>query len=226
VKQVYLYLPILISSLSFAQELNLQQAKKIFDLPTHCISVEYPNKLGNVLGSENDLKSPKQIRPIFYGCFDWHSSVHGFWSIIKLMKDYPELDVDNKVRKQLNELITKENVEVEMSFFNDKNNKSFERTYGWAWLLQLQMELNSWNDKDAIQWSKNLQPLTDLIITRYEDYLPKLVYPIRTGTHDNTALFPQKLPFVYTRCTRNLNHFLNNNTAPSFFFPSLLIVCY
>jgi len=198
----YLYLPILISSLSFAQELNLQQAKKIFDLPTHCISVEYPNKLGNVLGSENDLKSPKQIRPIFYGCFDWHSSVHGFWSIIKLMKDYPELDVDNKVRKQLNELITKENVEVEMSFFNDKNNKSFERTYGWAWLLQLQMELNSWNDKDAIQWSKNLQPLTDLIITRYEDYLPKLVYPIRTGTHDNTA-FGLSLAIDYARAVNN-----------------------
>lgn len=198
----YLYLPILISSLSFAQELNLQQAKKIFDLPTHCISVEYPNKLGNVLGSENDLKSPKQIRPIFYGCFDWHSSVHGFWSIIKLMKDYPELDFDNKVRKQLNELITKENVEVEMSFFNDKNNKSFERTYGWAWLLQLQMELNSWNDKDAIHWSKNLQPLTDLIITRYEDYLPKLVYPIRTGTHDNTA-FGLSLAIDYARSVNN-----------------------
>ncbi|WP_291099566.1 MULTISPECIES: DUF2891 domain-containing protein [Weeksellaceae] len=198
----YLYIPFLISSLSFAQELNLQQAKKIFDLPTHCISIEYPNKLGNVLGSENDLKTPKQIRPIFYGCFDWHSSVHGFWSIIKLMKDYPELDANNKIRNQLNQLITRDNVTVEMSFFNDKNNKSFERTYGWAWLLQLQMELNSWKDEDAIKWSKNLQPLSDLIINRYEEYLPKLVYPIRTGTHDNTA-FGLSLAIDYARAVNN-----------------------
>ena len=194
----FIILSTFISSTVFAQELHLDQAKKIFDLPTHCISVEYPNKLGNVLGSDADLKTPKQLRPIFYGCFDWHSSVHGFWSIVKLMKNFPELDQNNEVRNELNQLITAENVAVEMAFFNDKNNKNFERTYGWAWLLQLQMELNHWQDKDAQIWAKNLRPLSDLIIVRYKEYLPKLVYPIRTGTHDNTA-FGLSLAIDYAR---------------------------
>ena len=198
----FLLFSTLISATTFAQELHVEQAKKIFDLPTHCISVEYPNKLGNVLGSAQDLKTPKQIRPIFYGCFDWHSSVHGFWSIVKLMKDFPELDSKNEVRNQINELITPENIAVEMAFFNDKNNKSFERTYGWAWLLQLQMELNNWQDKDAQVWAKNLQPFSDLIVTRYTEYLPKLVYPIRTGTHDNTA-FGLSLSLDYARSVNN-----------------------
>ncbi|MFV0141703.1 MULTISPECIES: DUF2891 domain-containing protein [Empedobacter] len=193
-----LYLTTLLTTTAFAQELHLDQAKKIFELPTHCIKTEYPNKLGNVLGSDADLKTPKQLRPIFYGCFDWHSSVHGFWSIVKLMKNFPELDQNNQVRNELNQLITAENVAVEMAFFNDKNNKNFERTYGWAWLLQLQMELNNWQDKDAQVWAKNLKPLSDLIIVRYKEYLPKLVYPIRTGTHDNTA-FGLSLAIDYAR---------------------------
>ncbi len=192
------YFATLLTTTVFAQELNVEQAKKIFDLPTHCIKVEYPNKLQQALGSDSDLKPPRELRPIFYGCYDWHSSVHGFWSIVKLMKDFPELDRDQKVRSDLNQLITAENVAVEMAFFNDKNNKNFERTYGWAWLLQLQMELNNWQDKDVQVWAKNLKPLSDLIITKYKDYLPKLVYPIRTGTHDNTA-FGLSLTIDYAR---------------------------
>ena len=192
------YFATLLTTTAFAQELNVEQAKKIFDLPTHCIKVEYPNKLQQALGSDSDLKPPRELRPIFYGCYDWHSSVHGFWSIVKLMKDFPELDRDQKVRRDLNQLITPENVAVEMAFFNDKNNKNFERTYGWAWLLQLQMELNNWQDKDVQVWAKNLKPLSDLIITKYKDYLPKLVYPIRTGTHDNTA-FGLSLAIDYAR---------------------------
>ncbi|WP_282631055.1 DUF2891 domain-containing protein [Empedobacter sedimenti] len=193
-----LYLTILLTTTAFAQELQLDQAKKIFELPTHCIKVEYPNKLQQALGSDADLKPPRKLRPIFYGCYDWHSSVHGFWSIVKLMKDFPELDQNKLVRNDLNQMITPENVAVEMAFFNDKNNKNFERTYGWAWLLQLQMELNNWQDKDAQVWAKNLKPLTDLIITKYKEYLPKLVYPIRTGTHDNTA-FGLSLAIDYAR---------------------------
>ena len=198
----FIYFSTLIASTAFAQELHLDQAKKIFDLPTHCIKVEYPNKLGNVLGSEQDLKTPKQIRPIFYGCFDWHSSVHGYWSIVKLMKDFPELDQNNQVRNELNQLITPENIAVEMAFFNDKNNKNFERTYGWAWLLQFQMELNNWQDKDAQVWAKNLKLFSDLMVTKYKEYLPKLVYPIRTGTHDNTA-FGLSLAIDYARSVQD-----------------------
>ena len=193
-----IYFTTLIASTTFAQELKIDQAKKIFDLPTHCIKVEYPNKLGNVLGSDQDLKTPKQLRPIFYGCFDWHSSVHGFWSIVKLMKDFPGLDQNKQVRNDLNELITPENVAVEIAFFNDKNNKNFERTYGWAWLLQLQSELNNWQDPDAQRWASNLRPLSNLIVEKYKSYLPKLVYPVRSGTHDNTA-FGLSLAIDYAR---------------------------
>ncbi len=167
--------------------LTEEQATQIFSLPIHCLEVEYPNKLGQVLGSDKDLKSPKKLRPIFYGCFDWHSSVHGYWSIVELMKKYPNLDKEGKVRSILNQHITPENVAVELAFFNDKNNTSFERTYGWAWLFKLQESLSDWDDADAYRWKANLQPLVDLLVTRYKAYLPKLVYPIRAGQHDNSA---------------------------------------
>lgn len=180
--------------LSFSAE----QAKNIFQLPIHCLEVEYPNKLGQVLGSDQDLKSPKQLRPIFYGCFDWHSSVHGYWSIVELLQKYPELDSENKVRTMLNNHITPENVAIELAFFNDVNNKSFERTYGWAWLFKLQESLSKWNDEDAQRWKSNLQPLVDLLVQRYEEYLPKLVYPIRAGQHDNSA-FGLSLSLDYAR---------------------------
>jgi hypothetical protein len=185
-----------------AQNLDMQQAKKIFELPVNCIEVEFPNKTGQVLGSVEDLKRPKDLRPIFYGCFDWHSSVHGYWSIIKLMKDFPELDKDGKVRALLNRTITEENVNTEKAFFEEFNNRSFERTYGWAWFLQLQNELYTWPDEDAKRWYQILTPVADLLVEKYEEYLPKLNYPIRTGQHDNSA-FGFSLAIDYARTVGN-----------------------
>lgn len=176
--------------------LNPELAAHIFTLPTHCLEVEYPNKLGQTLGSDADLKTPKKLRPVFYGCFDWHSSVHGYWSIVELMQQYVDLDRDNKVREMLNKHITPEHVAVELAFFNDKNNLSFERTYGWAWLFKLQESLAKWQDPDAQKWKENLQPLVDLLVSRYKEYLPKLVYPIRAGQHDNSA-FGLSLSYDY-----------------------------
>ncbi|WP_149525609.1 DUF2891 domain-containing protein [Sphingobacterium hotanense] len=173
-------------------------AKDIFALPTHCLQIEYPNKLGQVIASDADLKTPKALRPVFYGCFDWHSSVHGYWSIVKLMKQFPELDANGEVRQVLNQHITPENVVIEKAFFEDKNNLGFERTYGWAWLFKLQEELHTWNDPDAKRWEQALQPLVDLLVNRYKEYLPKQVYPIRTGQHDNTA-FGLSLSLDYAR---------------------------
>jgi hypothetical protein len=184
-----------------AQNLDLQQAKKIFDLPLHCIEVEFPNKMGQVLSGVDDLKRPKELRPIFYGCFDWHSSVHGYWSIIKLMKDFPELDNDGKVRDLLNKIISPENVAVEISFF-ENHNRNFERMYGWAWFLQLQNELYRWDDADAKRWYSIFKPLTDLLIAKYEEYLPKLIYPVRTGQHDNSA-FGFSLAVDYAKTVDN-----------------------
>ncbi|TDS54006.1 DUF2891 domain-containing protein [Myroides indicus] len=177
---------------------TVEQAKKIVELPLHCIETEYPNKLGQVLGSDSDLKSPKKLRPIFYGCFDWHSSVHGYWTVITVLKKFPELDQNNEIRERLNKLITEANCKIEMSFFNDPNNKTFERTYGWAWFFQLHSELTTWNDRDGQRWARILQPMADLLVERYTEYLPKLLYPIRTGTHDNTA-FGLSLSLDYAR---------------------------
>lgn len=178
--------------------LSEEQAAAIFSLPVHCLDVQYPNKLGQVLGSDNDLKSPKMLRPIFYGCFDWHSSVHGYWSIVELLKAFPSLDQSGEVRELLRHHITPENVAVELAFFEDPNNLNFERTYGWAWLFKLQESLHTWDDPDAKVWRTNLQPLVDLLVQRYHAYLPKLVYPIRTGQHDNSA-FGLSLSLDYAR---------------------------
>jgi len=177
-------------------------AKKIFAMPVHCIPVEYPNKLGQTLGSAHDLKTPKVLRPIFYGCYDWHSSVHGYWSVIKLLKNNPQLDEDGQVRKMLHSHLTVANGLIEKEFFEDKNNLGFERTYGWAWLFKVQEELATWNDPDAKQWKLALDPLTDLLVQRYIDYLPKLVYPIRSGQHDNSA-FGLSLSLDYARAVAN-----------------------
>jgi hypothetical protein len=201
-KKIFLAVMACCCSVANAQELDMRQAEKIFELPVNCIEVEFPNKMGQVLGRVEDLKRPKELRPIFYGCFDWHSSVHGYWSIVKLMKDFPALDGDGKVRALLNRVITDENVAAEKSFFEEFNNRSFERTYGWAWFLQLQSELYTWDDVDAKRWYRTFAPLADLLVEKYEEYLPKLNYPIRTGQHDNSA-FGLSLAIDYARITDN-----------------------
>lgn len=184
-------------------KLEMSEAKKIIELPLHCLSVEYPNKLGQVLNSDSELKSPRQLRPIFYGCFDWHSSAHGYWSVIRLLKQFPELDADHKINQLLLSVFTDKNVAVEKSFFEQEHNKNFERTYGWAWFFKLQQELYTWKENPQAQiWYRTLKPLEDVFVQRYMDYLPKLNYPIRTGTHDNTA-FGMALSLEYARTTAN-----------------------
>lgn len=183
-------------------KLTQAQARAIFEMPMHCITVEYPNKLGQAIGSDADLKPPRVLRPIFYGCYDWHSAVHGYWSIVKLLKTYPAFDSDGEVREVLNRHITKENAQIEKAFFEDKNNLGFERTYGWAWLLKLQEELHTWNDPDAKKWEQALQPLVDLLSERLIAFLPNLVYPIRHGKHENSA-FGLSLMLDYARVSGN-----------------------
>lgn len=182
--------------------LTTELANHILSLPIHCLEVEYPNKLGQVLGSAGDLRTPRELRPIFYGCFDWHSSVHGYWSIVQILQQFPELDENQQIRAVLNAHITAENVATELAFFVDRHNSNFERTYGWAWLFKLQESLHNWDDPDAQRWKTILQPLVDLLISKYNDYLPKLVYPIRTGQHDNSA-FGLSLSLDYARTVQD-----------------------
>ncbi|HEX3009673.1 MAG TPA: DUF2891 domain-containing protein, partial [Bacteroidales bacterium] len=169
------------------KKLTLQQANKLAELPLACYANEYPNKLGQVLGGKNDLKEPHVLHPVFYGCFDWHSAVHGYWSMVKLVKLFPALDKAAFIEAELKKNITPGNIEAEIAFFNDANNKSYERTYGWAWLLKLSEELHTWDTPLARELEANLKPLTDLIVDRLKSYLPKLRYPIRVGEHNNTA---------------------------------------
>ncbi|MDH5365912.1 MAG: DUF2891 domain-containing protein [Cyclobacteriaceae bacterium] len=174
--------------------ITLEDANRLSALPLHCMQVEYPNKLNQTIGSNADLQSPKSLHPAFYGCFDWHSSVHGHWSLISLLKQFPNIENNELIRTKLAENISVENIEQEIEYFKGVHNKSFERTYGWAWLLKLAEELHTWEDSLARQLEQNLQPLTNVIVEKYLDFLPKLNYPIRVGEHSNTAF---GLTFAY-----------------------------
>lgn len=168
-------------------QLNLQQANNLAALPLHCIETEYPNKMGHVTASPEDQKRPTEQHPVFYGCFDWHSAVHGYWSAVTLLKQFPELEAREELLEKIKRNLTTENVAVEIAYLNTKDNKTFERTYGWAWLLKLQQELDTWDDPQGLEFAQTLQPLSDVIVERYTEYLPKLNYAIRVGEHSNTA---------------------------------------
>ena len=137
--------------------LDLTQANRLAQLPLDCIQTEYPNKLNQVIGGDEELQSPKALHPAFYGCFDWHSSVHGHWSLVSLLKQFPELNNRQEIMSMLLENISQKNIENEVSYFFGKHNSSYERTYGWAWLLKLAEELHTWDHPDARLLEANLQ---------------------------------------------------------------------
>ncbi|WP_417438734.1 DUF2891 domain-containing protein [Idiomarina sp.] len=177
-----------------SHSLTLSEANKLVELPLHCVETPYPYKTGVILGSADDLKEPSVIHPIFYGCFDWHSAAHGYWSMMTLLRQFPNLEQADEVKAILKGNLTAEKVAREVDFFSKDINDSFERTYGWAWLLKLSNELHSWQDPMAKDLAANLQPLADLIVDRYINFLPRLVYPVRVGEHTNTAF---GLSFAY-----------------------------
>lgn len=174
--------------------LNLAEANKLVSLPLHCVETPYPYKTGWVLGGAADLHPPSVVHPIFYGCFDWHSAVHGYWSLVTLLRQFPDLAQAAQIKAILSRNLTADKVAQEVAFFSKDINASFERTYGWAWLLKLSDELHSWQDPQAAQLAANLQPLADLIVERYTGFLPRLLYPVRVGEHTNTAF---GLSFAY-----------------------------
>jgi len=183
----YILLSFLVAADVLAQELTLQQANHLATLPLKCLQQEYPNKLGQLLIDSTEIQSPKKLHPTFYGCFDWHSSVHGHWSLVYLLKKYPNLANKEQIIQKLKTNLSAANIQVEINYLNKKHEKSFERTYGWNWLLKLQLELETSNEPFAAQLAQNLKPLSNIIIERYIEFLPKLLYPVRVGTHSNTA---------------------------------------
>jgi len=182
--------------------LTLAEANRLAKLPLSCMQVEYPNKLNQTLADASFLKGPKELHPAFYGCFDWHSSVHGHWMLVSLLRQFPELDQADEIRAKLEENLSAENIAEEVAYFFMPENSSFERTYGWAWVLKLAEELLLWEDPLAHKLSANLQPLTELMVEKYLDFLPKLIYPIRVGEHSNTA-FGLSLTYDYALTAKN-----------------------
>lgn len=164
-----------------------EQAEKFSGLALSGLQREYPNKPSNVLAGSEDVKSPKALHPAFYGCFDWHSSVHGHWMLVRLLKSNPEHGLARESRSAMDQSLTPENIAAEVAYFEQKENKSFERMYGWAWLLRLAAELHEWDDGDAKRWRANILPLEEKIIALTVGYLPRLTKPIRTGVHPDTA---------------------------------------
>ncbi|MEO0473642.1 MAG: DUF2891 domain-containing protein [Bacteroidota bacterium] len=167
--------------------LSVEEAGRLSQMAYHCIAQEYPNKLNQVLAGEDELAGPKALHPAFYGCFDWHSAVHGHWSLVRILKAFPDIEQAGAIRERLAANLTPENIQQEVAYFAQPHNKNFERTYGWAWLLKLAEELHTWKDPQAREWETALQPLTDLMVGKYLAFLPKLGYPIRIGEHSNTA---------------------------------------
>ena len=211
-------------------ELNLQQANRLAQLPLDCINVQYPNKLNQTLASAEELGEPKELHPAFYGCFDWHSSVHGHWALVSLLKQFPDLKKSEEIREKLKESLSAENIQGELEYFRNKEEGSFERTYGWAWLLKLGQELHTWEDPLARELEANLKPLTDLIVDKFKEFLPKLNYPIRVGEHTNTA-FALALAYDYAKTTgkkdlqmliekRAKDFYINDDNCPLAWEPS------
>ncbi len=179
-------------------DLTQAQAGHFAALALKCVTREYPNKLDHVMNDAAEVKSPAALHPAFYGCFDWHSSVHAHWMLARLLRLFPQMPEAMEVRNALNRNLTKENLEVETTYLDQSNRQSFERTYGWAWLLKLAEELQGWNDPDAEKWSGNLRPLAQALAVRLSGFLPRQTYPIRTGVHPNTA-FALAFAFDYAR---------------------------
>jgi hypothetical protein len=167
--------------------LTREQASGFARLALKAVDKEYPNKPEHVLAGPGDVKAPKALHPTFYGSYDWHSSVHGHWMLARLLRVFPDLPEAIEIRTVLNAHLTAPNLRVEADYFARKESRSFERPYGWAWLLKLAEELQGWDDPDAARWAQALEPLCTVIVTRYLEFFPKQTYAIRTGVHPNTA---------------------------------------
>ena len=178
-------------------DMTLDGAVRFSSLALDCMHREYPNKLGQVLKDETRLLPPRTLHPAFFGCFDWHSSVHGHWMLVRLLRDFPDHPDRQRMIDGLSRSLSSANIAGEVDYFATAS-PSWERTYGWAWLLQLAAELHTWKDPVSQEWAGNLAPLAKVVRDRYLDFLPRQEYPVRTGVHPNTA-FGLSFAFDYAK---------------------------
>ena len=167
--------------------LDPSAAERFARLALACVHEEYPNKIAHVLRGDADVRPPRELTPAFYGCYDWHSSVHGHWLLARLARTFPGASFAAAARDALAKSLTPANVVAEVRYLGGAGRTSFERPYGLAWLLQLGAELREWDDSGARAWATALRPLEQAAVARLRAWLPKLTRPIRIGEHSQTA---------------------------------------
>ena len=177
----------LAAPLVHAAEFDARSAERFANLALACVHKEYPNKIAHNLSSDDDVAPPRALTPAFYGCYDWHSSVHGHWLLARLARTFPEATFATPARAALAKSLTARNIATETAYLRGAGRASFERPYGLAWLLQLGAELREWDDPLAREMAANLRPLEEAAIERLRTWLPKLAYPVRSGEHSQSA---------------------------------------
>ncbi|CAN5223729.1 DUF2891 domain-containing protein [soil metagenome] len=168
-------------------EFDAAAAERFAQLALTCVHKEYPNKIAHTMNSDADVAPPRELTPAFFGCYDWHSSVHGHWLLVRLARKFPEAPFATVAREALRKSLTAENLKREAEYLLTEGRASFERPYGLAWLLQLAAELREWDDDDARAMKENLRPLEEAALQRLQTWLPKLSHPLRVGEHSQTA---------------------------------------
>jgi Protein of unknown function (DUF2891) len=166
-----------------AATFDARAAERFANLALSCVHKEYPNKISHSLNSDADVAPPRKLTPAFYGCYDWHSSVHGHWLLARLARTFPDAAFTLLAREALRQSLTPENIAAEAAYLRAEGRSSFERPYGLAWLLQLGAELRE-SDPEL---SANLRPLEQAASERLKAWLPKLSHPVRSGEHSQTA---------------------------------------
>jgi len=212
------------------EDFDAKAAEHFAKLALACVHKEYPNKISHVLNSDADVAPPRKLTPAFCGCYDWHSSVHGHWLLVRLLRTFPDAPFAKDARAALAQSLTAENIKAEAAYLRATGRQSFERPYGLSWLLTLCLELREWDDAQARDWSTYLKPLEDAAVERLTNWLPKLSHPVRIGEHDQTA-FGLGLMLDYARKIDNRDFeklltdavkkfFLNDKDAPLAYEPS------
>ena len=179
-------------------QLDSKAAERFANLALACVHKEYPNHVSHTLNSDADVAPPRNLTPAFYGCYDWHSSVHGHWLLVRLVRTFPDAPFVASAREALRQSLTAENISQEAAYLRGEGRASFERPYGLAWLLQLAAELKEWDDPQGREMASNLRPLEQVALERLSNWLPKLSNPVRIGEHDQTA-FALGLMLDYAR---------------------------
>ena len=201
-----------------APTFDLKAAERFANLALACVHKEYPNHISHTLNSDADVAPPRKLTPAFYGCFDWHSSVHGHWPLVRLIRTFPDAPFVPAAREALRQSLTADNLAQEAAYLHGEGRASFERPYGLAWLLQLAAELKEWDDPQAREMAANLRPLEQAARERLSVWLPKLSNPVRIGEHDQTA-FALGLILDYARSAGDTNFSdLAESKARQFYF--------